>query len=189
MGGMKEAIMKFFLEPRCLNKNVLPVKVKEDHPQLTSEAYDKKEWAISVANTGTNKPEKYYRLYCQHCEKRLLPKLLEEYSDRLGENKNLTGLINNWDILNVPAKYIDYVGCFLPWQSDVRAGPNAQKFIWDQSEHPKTSHIYTVDAKASNKKLKRQTSLLDKTTSKPPSKVIVLDKEPGPTAQVCKEAS
>ena len=58
MGGMKEAIMKFFLEPRCLNKNVLPVKVKEDHPQLTSEAYDKKEWAISVANTGTNKPEK-----------------------------------------------------------------------------------------------------------------------------------
>ena len=57
-GGMKEAIMKFFLESRCLNKNVLPVKVKEDHPQLTSEAYDKKEWAISVANTGTNKPEK-----------------------------------------------------------------------------------------------------------------------------------
>ena len=100
----------------------------------------------------------------------MLPKLLEEDSDCLGENK--TGLINNWDIL-----------------SDVCAGPNAQKFIRDQSEHPKTSHIYTVDAKASNKKLKRQTSLLDKTTSKPPSKVIVLDKEPGPTAQVCKEAS
>lgn len=182
--GMKEVMTSLFTEPRCLNKQALPNKLKEEHPLITSDKYDKKEWKITVANSGPLQPEKYYRLYCDHCETKLLPGMLERYSDRLGDMKNLVGLINNWDILKIPQKEIDYVGCFLPWKEDIQAGPNSRKFIRDPSEHPKTSHIYTVDGNASKSKLKRQATLPQMSNSKtPPVKVIVLDKEPGPSSQ------
>ena len=35
------------------------------------------------------------------------------------------------------------VGCFLPWDEHVHAGPNARRFI-GPSEHPMTAHPYTI---------------------------------------------
>ena len=140
--GMRETLSKLLKEPRCLTQNVLPVEVKNEHQELMK-SYNKTEWTLIISNTGPKKPEKYHRLYCNHCSKDLLPKLIEVYSDALGDSKNLEGIINNWDALEIPLKYLDYVGCFLPWESDVKAGPNARRFIRDQSEHPKASHIYT----------------------------------------------
>lgn len=125
---MRETITKLLLEPRCLNENVIPLNVKNSHPELTSK-YQKKEWTLNVSNTGPMKPEKYHRLYCLHCAKELLPKFIEKYSDGLTDSKNLEGVVNNWDALKIPVRYIDFVGCFLPWEDDVRAGPNAHKYI------------------------------------------------------------
>ena len=150
---------------------------------LTSETYDKTEWEITISNSGPLKPEKYYRLYCNHREKELLPGFLNENAKGLGEIKNLIGLINNWDILKLPQKKIDFVGCFLPWKEDIQAGPNSRKFIRDPSEHPKTSHIYTVEENPSKTKLKNQATLPQMTNKPPPAKVIVLDKEEGPSKQ------
>ena len=72
---------------------------------------------------------------------------------------------------------MDYVECFLPWHKDINAGPNARRFIREQSEHPKTTHIDTVDSKSSSSKLKRQ-SVFSGSSGASSSKVIVLD-EPG----------
>ena len=93
----------------------------------------------------------------------------------------MDSLIANWDALKIPEKRLDYVGCFLPWDPKTQAGPNACKFIRDQSEHPKTSHIYTVTANPSSKKLKRQFTL----SSTPPSKTMELtppDQNPAPAS-------
>ena len=94
----------------------------------------------------------------------------------------MDSLIANWDALKIPEKRLDYVGCFLPWDPKTQAGPNARKFIRDQSEHPKISHIYTVTAKPSSKKLKRQFTL---SSPPPPSKTMALappDQNPAPAS-------
>lgn len=126
--GMREIVGKFLSEKRCL-----PLQLKEDHPMLTGDSYNKLEWMVTISNEGALKAEKYHHLYCHHCKQVLLPKLLEEYADGLGGSKSLVGLVNNWDALKIPAKYLDYIGCFLPWSGDINAGPNARRFIRDQS--------------------------------------------------------
>ena len=102
--GMREVMTKFLTEKRCLNKNVLPLAVKEDHPLLVQELYNKSEWKVSVANEGAMKAEKYHHLYCSHCKHVLVPKLIEEYRDGLGDATSIVGLINNWDALKIPSK-------------------------------------------------------------------------------------
>ena len=71
----------------------------------------------------------------------------------------MDALTANWDALKIPKKYFDYVGCFLPWDPKTQSGLNTRRFIRDQSEYPKTSHIYTALAKPSTEKLKRQSTL------------------------------
>ena len=94
----------------------------------------------------------------------------------------MDSFIANWNALKIPEKYLDYVGSFLPWDPRTQAGLNSHKFIRDQSEYPKTSHIYTVTAKLSSKKLKRQFTL---SSPLPPSKTLALvpsDQNPAPAS-------
>ena len=89
----------------------------------------------------------------------MIPRLIQEVKGSLGENPSVDALVANWDALNIPKKYLDYVGCCLPWDPKTQAGTNARKFIRDQSEHHET-YIYcaTVSTKPS-KKQKSQSTL------------------------------
>ena len=40
---------------------------------------------------------------------------------------------------------IDFVGYFLPWETDFEAGPNARQFLIELSEHLDVSHVYTKE--------------------------------------------
>ena len=177
--GMRDTMAKLFTDSKCLNKNILPAVVKEEHPMITGEHYVKSDWKVTVMNTGPCKVEKYHRLYCSHCQPHLVPALIKEYTEGLGQSKTVEALVNNWDSLKIPPRYIDYIGCFLPWESDINAGPNSRRFIREQSEHPKTTHIYTVDSSSStSNKVKRQsTLLLSGAAAAPSQKVVVLDDE------------
>ena len=154
--GMKDLVTRLLSHRRCLNRSVLPKYVCDDHPLLVSElGYNKSEWTITISNTGAARPAEYHRLYCTYCHSALIPRVIEEFKAGL-ENPTLDNLIANWDILKIPDKYCDYVGCFLPWEPEIQAEPNSRKYIRDQSEHPKTLHIYTVSEDPNKKKLKRQ---------------------------------
>ena len=179
--GMKDVITRLLGHPRCLSPNVLPKQLRNDHPVLI-QTYKKDEWTLVIANTGAKEPADYQRLYCNYCQTHLIPRLIQEFKGSLGENPSVDSLIANWDALKIPKKYLDYVGCFLPWDPKTQAGPNAHKLIRDQPEHPKTSHIYTVTAKPSSKKLKMQFTL---SSPAPPSKTMALappDQNPAPAS-------
>ena len=155
---MKDVITQLLGHCCCLDPNVLPKQLRNDHPVLT-ETYKKEEWTLEIASTGAKEPTDYQRLYCNYCQTHLIPRLTQEFKGSLGENPYVDSLAANWDALKIPEKYLDYVGCFLPWDPKAKAGLNACKFIRDQSEHPKRSFIYTVTAKPCSKKLKRQSFL------------------------------
>ena len=141
--GMKDLMTRLLSHRRCLNRSVLPKYVCDDHPLLVSElGYNKSEWTITISNIGAARPAEYHRLYCTYCHSTLIPRVIEEFKAGL-EKPTLDYLIANWDILKIPDKYCDYVGCFLPWEPKIQEGPNSRKYIRDQSEHPKTSHIYS----------------------------------------------
>lgn len=55
--------------------------------------------------------------------------------------------------MELPSKYVDYVGCFLPSKKTTFTDPNAQKFIRLQLEHPKTSHPDTMITLKNTEKL------------------------------------
>ena len=100
------------------------------------------EWKISISNTGPQNPTNNHWLYCLHCTSKLIPKVLEQNKEGLGDNVKVEDLINSWDSLKVPEKYMDYIGCFLPWDPTVNAGPNSRRYIRDQADHPKISQMY-----------------------------------------------
>ena len=45
---------------------------------MKKESYDKKDWTITINNTGTQEPTDYYHVYCTHCKKVLLPKVFDK---------------------------------------------------------------------------------------------------------------
>ena len=109
-------------------------------------------------------------------KKVLLPKVFDEFKEGLGANPDVVSLVSNQDALKIPAKYMDYVRCFLPWKQAHHADPNSMRFIREHNEHPKTTHIYPTSA-VTKKRSQRQARL----TSQPPKKTIALDKSSSPT--------
>ena len=68
--------------------------------------------------------------------------------------------IRNFDTLKKSVEKIDFVGCSLPWDADIVAGPNAMQFLKEQSEHVDLSHIYIKESSSSvTNKQKSQTTL------------------------------
>lgn len=174
--GMRGALSKFYTRIVCKNFTAIPNEVKQQLPELTGtkDIYNAVEWTLTVSNSGALPPRKYHHLFCQHCKEVKIPSVIAEVGDRLGEDKTLDALISNWDMLELKDAYIDYIGCFLPWDMDVHAAPNARKYIRDQSEHPKTSHMYTVSTSTK----KRQKSQACLASPKIPPKIISLEKQP-----------
>ena len=88
---------------------------------MKKKSYNKKDWAITINNTRAHEPTDYQQLYYPHCKKFLLPKVFEEFKG-LGANPDVVSLVSNWNALKIPAKYMDYVGCFLLWNKAHHAG-------------------------------------------------------------------
>ena len=143
---------------------------------MKKESYDKKDWAITINNTGAQEPTDYYHPCCTHGKNVLLPIVFEGFKEGLGANPDVVSMVSNWDAPKIPAKYMDYVGCFLPWNKAHHAGPNSRSFISELNEHPKTTHIYTTSS-VTKKRLQKQASL----TFQPPKKTIALDKSSSST--------
>ena len=160
----------------CLSHAIVPNEVKEQISDLMKkESYDKKDWAITINNTGAKEPTVSSVLHS--LQKVLLPKVFEEFKEGLGANPDVVSLVSNWNTLKIPAKYMDYVGCFLAWNKAHHADPNSRRFIREPNEHPKTTHIYTTSA-VTKKRSQKQASL----TSQPPKKTIALTKSSSSTA-------
>ena len=65
--GMKDVITRLLGHLRCLNPNVLPKQLRNDHPLLI-QTYKKEEWTLVIANAGAKEPADYQRLYCIYCQ-------------------------------------------------------------------------------------------------------------------------
>ena len=111
--GMIDAMTQFLGHPCCLNPNVLPKLLRNDH-QLLIQTYKKEEWTLVIANAGAKGPADYQRFYCNYCQTHLIPRLIQEFKGSLCENPSVDSLIANWEALKISEKYLDYVGCFLP---------------------------------------------------------------------------
>ena len=145
--------MKDFVQRTLVNKNnkkfhVLPPKVRESKFCMSKDIYVESDLEITISNTGPQEPKSYNRIYCTHCNSVLLPKLLEKHSDDLGvEKPNLVHLIANWDLLKLPDSIVEYVGCFLPWDKVVVAGPSSRHFIREPCDQAKSIHEYHLERK------------------------------------------
>ena len=65
------------------------------------------------------------------------------------------------------------MGCFLPWEENVAAGPNARRFIERPTQHPNTSHPFTVKEKVDTGK---NTKKIDRRLSASTKKVLTVEK-------------
>ena len=116
----------------------------------------KKDLVVEVTNIGPQAGQEYTRIYCEYCQKVLLPELLKEHKDSLG-GANIVNLINLWETLEIKQNMLDVAGCFLPLETDVIAGPNSRGFIIRPTEHPNTCHKWTVKEFS-----EKQTSIITK---------------------------
>ena len=99
---------------------------------------------------------RYNRAYCDYCHKNLVPEVLKHEFFKESEIPFLKDLINYWDDLKLPPTDIDLVGCFLPLCEEVNAGPSGRNFLVRPTEHPQTSHPYTLaESKGSNVSVKK----------------------------------
>ena len=117
--------------------DVIPIVIK-DAFNLTIENFNKDELIITTAYTGMKPPKLFNRVYCRHCGKHILPKLLKDYKIHLGENQNIQGLISKFD-LNIPAALHDVVGFFLHLIPKLLLGQMQEGFL-RPTEHAKTTH-------------------------------------------------
>ena len=163
---MKDTMTSLLSDKKCKNKPVLLSVIKD---LIADKPYNKDLMTISVTNTGPHAAREYYRLSCRTRESdpELLKAMLQKHQDVLGPNPNVFTLIRNFDSLKINTDKIDFVGCFLPWDADVEAGPHARRFLREPSEHIDICHLYTkkVSFTAANKR-KSQTKLIGPSSSK-----------------------
>ena len=117
-----------------LSYNVLPSEVKKAI-NCDSNTFDKNDLVITIKNTGPQIPISFHAVFCDYCQTNTLPKFLDKYKDNLGELSNLSNLIVNWDILEIPNQFCDVVECLLPFHKDKVAGPNSLRFINKPTDH------------------------------------------------------
>ena len=110
--------------------NVLPKEVQDEMADLfDKDSFNSCDLTVSARNTGQKAPKAFYRVYCDFCEKEVLPEVITKFKSILGEDATFLDLVNKWDSLpdekgQHRAKFIDVIGCFLPnAPNDVRCSP------------------------------------------------------------------
>ena len=85
------------------------------------------------------KTEKYHHIYCVLGQINLAPALLEQKSQFISKEHNITTLLNEWDELNLLPAQLDLIVCFLTKKKSIMAGPNG-RFLERPAEHVKSAH-------------------------------------------------
>ena len=156
---------------------------------FTEETYQKDDMQLTTRNSGKMVPKKFYRVWCDYCEREVFPTVLKKFSDYLGENATLVDLVSKWDTLlskknDGLTKYIDVIGCFLPnppQDTRLLPGPNFRKFLERGYEHVGQAHPHTQPRKNSEAQNKKRQSGITQlilnttssTTTPPPKKLAV----------------
>ena len=125
-----------------LSPNVLPKELRSDHPVVLKSLQTTRDCNVTTVRTN------------------LIPRLIQEFKGSLGENPSVDSLIANWDTPRSIWTMLvaSYHGILRSKQDQMLASSSGT------SQNILKHHIYTVTAKPSSKKLKRQSTL-----SSPPS--------------------
>ena len=98
--GMRKAMKQKLTGVNCKSTfNVLKEEVKNADIGINEETYGKSNVIIEVRNTGMGRMMGYHRIFCDHCQKNLLPSLINSISDFFADidNPNITHILQNWD--------------------------------------------------------------------------------------------
>lgn len=118
--------------------NSLPNEVKE-HLVITQDNFVRDNILVTAHNSGYQNEEPFVRIFCTHCEKLFLPRMLN--NQKFGNCKTLEELLLKWDDVGVPAKLFCVIGCFLcTTDPKIFAGPNKKHFLKEPKEHIKMYH-------------------------------------------------
>ena len=128
---------------------VLSDKMKKDLGIEKADQYNSSKMKLTITHEGNKGIKKFTYLSCRVCHKDKLPELLKKYSDKLPDRPNITHLIENWDILEIPADLLDIAGCMIPDESHIHAAPNGRRFILRPTEHATSCHLKPTSSKAS----------------------------------------
>ena len=85
-----------------------------------------------------DKTEKYHHIYCVLSQINLAPALLEQKSQFISKEHNITTLINEWDDLNLLPAQLDLIVCILTKKKIIMADPNVRFLEWP-AEHVKSA--------------------------------------------------
>ena len=180
--GVKDTYSKLLSDDKCKEKGFQPKVVQDFFKSPTAPKYEKGKIKITVTNTGPAPSQQYYHVFCRICESdpELLPALLRKHKDSLGEKPDVFSLIDHFDSLKIPSDKIDFIGCFLPHDPSVCAGPSPRRFLRECSEHVSASHIWTKEVTVVSVKRKQQSSLKASSSSKKKKSELAIS-PPGPS--------
>ena len=182
--GVKDTYSRMLQLDKCKEKGFQP-KIIQDFFKEGNPKYNKSKVKLTVTNTGPAAAREYYHVFCRTCESdpELLPALLRKHRDTLGPKANLFSLINNFDSLKISEDKIDFIGCFLPYDPVVVAGPSPRRFLHECAEHVKASHIWTKEVSITAVKRKqKQTSLTKSSGASSSTTNNDLSVNPGPSS-------
>ena len=172
--GMIHTMTKKQSSKKCYSSfNVLPEAVRSALG-VTKETYNKEKMKVEVSNRGNLGLKSFNRIFCSICEFEVVPQLIEKYvkSNKLRKEATIADLIDNFDKIGMTADTSDVVGCFIPLEESVMAGPNGRRFIIRPTEHVSTCHPQT-----SNKLKQLKKPMFAKalpTGSKPKNDVVIV---------------
>ena len=184
--GAKDTYSSMLVKNKCKEKGFQPKVVQDYFANPENPKYDKSKVKLSVANTGPAAPRQYYHVFCRTCETdpELMPALLRKHADTLGPKPNVFSLANNYDSLKISEDHLDFIGCFLPYDPEVLAGPNHRRFLRECAEHVTAAHIWTKEVSVTAAKRKQKQSLLAQSSasSSKKKKAADLTLVPGPSS-------
>ena len=173
--GLQKTIAKRMKASSIKSVEVLP-KVVKDAFQVDDD-FDISKVSLSCTDVGMKPPEAFYRIYCDYCEDNILPKVLQ--NEKYGNFETFIELIRNWDDCEIPDGLLDIVGCFLPHEIHVHAGPNNRRFMVKPGQHPQTAHPETIpydETSSKKKKFGSMFTLLGCSGDDKSKKVLVVEK-------------
>ena len=139
--------------PSCSSSfQALPKEVKIEMSDLfTIDSFNKTDIVVTTRNTGQKASKHFYCVFCDFCEKEVLPEVLKKYKEYIGKYATLLDLIDEWDALpqvksDNRSKYVEVIGCFLPNSPEdtcLLPGSSYRKFLERSYEYVKQSHPRT----------------------------------------------
>jgi len=142
--GMKEFIKKVLKTTVITNFENIPgeVRNKLEYKKLM---FNKEMIKFETFDDGDLGWDMFYWIYCTNCVQNKLPGILDAYKHVLNKDVPAEALMDHWDAMDAMKRYnlfnlSDIVGCLLPNKPEVKAGPNAKRFIVFPDDHSKVQH-------------------------------------------------